>query len=81
MFLNFLSVMVVVIVAVNNFVFSLRDIYERGEHVYVWTAVTSQGEKLGGTSTTVRQAFRHAKRDNRRYQKVHASLVIGKLKN
>lgn len=54
----------------TNFIFSLRDIYERGEHVYVWTATTGNGTKLGGTACTVRQAFRQAKKANKRYQKI-----------
>lgn len=60
----------------DHFTFAIRDIYERGEHVYVWTATTWQGTKLEGATSSVRQAYRHAKKAVKRYQKVHPFLKI-----
>lgn len=59
----------------DNFVFALKDIYERGEHVYIWTATTLwQGVKLEGSATTVPKAHRQAKKAVKKYQRVHKYL-------
>ena len=49
--------------------FKLRDIYSQGSHVYVWT-VNWRGFEIEGSACTVRQAYRHARKAVKRYQKM-----------
>jgi hypothetical protein len=49
--------------------FNIRDIYSQGEHVYIWTIVW-RGNEISGSAGTVRQAYRHARKAVKRYQKM-----------
>lgn len=53
--------------------FGYRDIYSQGTHVYAWQ-VMYQGENLSGTSGSIRQAYRDAKKEVRRFKKMYNFL-------
>jgi hypothetical protein len=60
--------------ALNTFGF--RDIYSQGYHVYAWQVVYN-GETLSGTASSVRSAYRDAKRAVRRFRKMYKFLNKG----
>ena len=53
--------------------FGYRDIYSQGSHVYPWQ-VMYDGELISGTSNTVRQAYRDAKKAVKRHRKMERFL-------
>lgn len=53
--------------------FGYRDIYSQGVHVYAWQVVLD-GETLTGSSSSIRKAYREARREVRRYRKMEKFL-------
>lgn len=59
--------------AVKSNEFKIRGIYNLGEWVYQWTVILNDKE-LEGSASTIRQAYRQARKEVKRYCKMQEFL-------